>query len=193
MSYVVGIDPSLTGLALCVFQKTRSGLDVETPRLWRFTSAPAPTLYQRMERYAKLRNQVMNTLDGLGKPELVFLEGYAFGKSGGNAMLDLAELGGLLRNALCRWSPNVREVNPSLVKKFATGKGNSKKEMVMAHVAQRWGHIFDSNDECDAYVLGRMALVAAEWIEAEVKHQGEAAVEALRGTVRKSKKKKIAA
>jgi crossover junction endodeoxyribonuclease RuvC len=101
----------------------------------------------------------------------VFLEGYSFGSSG-RGVLDLAEFGGILRVALAAWCPsNFREVAPSTLKQFATSKGNSKKEEVMAHVAHRYGHIFKSNDECDAWVLSRMAAVAAGWCRPDTTFQ----------------------
>lgn len=164
---VVGVDPSLTGFALCCFYQPEEGKEITGPVTRRLTSKPAKGLYDRMDRFRALRTEAMNEISRFGEPVAIFVEGYSYA-SQGQAVLDIAEFGGIFREALCRWRPSiVREVAPNLLKQFATEKGNSKKEFVMAHVSRRWGLIFNSNDECDAYVLARMAAVGQGWIKGE--------------------------
>jgi hypothetical protein len=43
------------------------------------------------------------------------------------------------------------------MKKFITGKGNAKKEVVMKHLYKTWGYDIDSPDESDAACLALMA------------------------------------
>ena len=43
------------------------------------------------------------------------------------------------------------------LKKFATGKGNSKKQEVLMQIYKRWGLEFNDDNAADAYTLGRMA------------------------------------
>jgi len=46
-----------------------------------------------------------------------------------------------------------RMVHPATVKKWATGKGNSKKPEMQAEAGRRAGREFDSDDEADAFLL----------------------------------------
>ena len=49
-------------------------------------------------------------------------------------------------------------VSPSTLKKFVTGKGNCKKDLVLLKVFQKWGVEFSDNNLADAYSLARFAL-----------------------------------
>ena len=49
-------------------------------------------------------------------------------------------------------------VTPGELKKFITGKGQAKKDLILLNVFKRWGVEFDNSDLADAYGLSRMAL-----------------------------------
>lgn len=166
MKRILGIDPSLTSTGLCF---GTSAIEWSTASAG--SKPSGKTVKARIERYTRLVERI-NTVLHAEKPTLILVEGYSFGsRNGGEA---LAEFGGLLRQCLLFYTPDVYEVAPSTLKKFATGKGNSKKEMVMAHIAQRWGQLFATSDLADAFVLYQMGLVAAGAVEAANQHQREA-------------------
>ena len=48
-------------------------------------------------------------------------------------------------------------VQPQQLKKFATGNGNTKKEMLAKEVLKRWSVDFDDTNLAEAYVLARIA------------------------------------
>jgi crossover junction endodeoxyribonuclease RuvC len=48
-------------------------------------------------------------------------------------------------------------VAPQQLKKFATGNGNTKKELITKEVLKRWGVDFDDTNLAEAYVLARIA------------------------------------
>lgn len=48
-----------------------------------------------------------------------------------------------------------RIVTPGEVKKFVTGKGNAKKELIIKEVYKRYGFDTDINDIADAYAIAR--------------------------------------
>lgn len=165
MAEIVGIDPSIscTGLA-----SGTSGEDVEVVS---FSSQPCPnTVPHRMARFERLVGQMNDHLDGRSVG-LILIEGYALGAKG--QQHKLAEFGGLLRWNMLDHCQRVLEVPPSVLKRFATGKGNAKKDLVMAHVAQRWGRLFENSDQADAFVLFRLGLVLSGVMEAENEHQRE--------------------
>lgn len=61
----------------------------------------------------------------------IHFEGYAFGASS-SAVTGLAELGGVIRTMVFERGLDMDIIPPSSVKKFATGKGNAKKEQMVA-------------------------------------------------------------
>jgi crossover junction endodeoxyribonuclease RuvC len=70
------------------------------------------------------------------------------------------------------------KVPPTTLKKFATGKGNVSKQVVMKDVYKRWGFEDDSDNIVDAYVLARIGMA--------LKKQGEytkAQIESLKKVV----------
>ena len=67
------------------------------------------------------------------------------------------------------------ECPPALLKKFATGKGNAPKPLVVSELTKRYGRVFRSDDEADAYGLLMLALVVTGQSRAQTKAQSEAA------------------
>lgn len=165
VSGVCGIDPSLTGSAVCCWDPDGTGPSFQE----KYGSQPAKTLAGRIDRFETLARSVCRSLQGT---TLVVIEGYSHG-SKGSSVLSIAEYGGILRAAMLKITPHVIEVSPSALKKFATGKGNSPKDVLMAHVAKRWGVLFSSNDEADAYVLARIGLCLAGFGQPETEWQRE--------------------
>jgi crossover junction endodeoxyribonuclease RuvC len=116
-----------------------------------------------MERLAYIRSFVEEAVrevergTGLGFHPIVVLEGYSFG-SKGRAVINLGELGGVIRLALRdRGTPYV-EVPPANVKKYATGRGNAPKEEVLAAAIRRLNFAGHDHNEADAWWLRAMAL-----------------------------------
>jgi crossover junction endodeoxyribonuclease RuvC len=46
-------------------------------------------------------------------------------------------------------------VAPTALKKFITGKGNAKKELMLMKIFKRYGLEFENNNLADAYALAR--------------------------------------
>jgi len=95
-------------------------------------------LHGRLEHYA---------------PDLVVFEGY-----GGPVytLRTLMEIGTALRMMCHIMKVKYVEVQPSSLKKFATGKGGAKKEEIMLAVYKRWGFEAQTNNEADAFVLAKI-------------------------------------
>lgn len=101
-----------------------------------------------------------DTFDALStapnRPDLVVLEGYAYGRV--NKAHELGELGGVVRLALWRAGIPFVVVPPSTLKKYATGKGNASKDQVLIAAVKRSGIEFNNNDEADAWWLRQIGL-----------------------------------
>jgi crossover junction endodeoxyribonuclease RuvC len=55
------------------------------------------------------------------------------------------------------------------LKKYATGKGTSKKQEMLLQIYKRWGVEFSDDNAADAYALARLAGgLTIDKIEAEV-------------------------
>lgn len=145
MSTTVGIDASLTGTGVVALSNF-SGLSMHT----RIESK-----YTEVKRLIDIEDRLKRILDNLILTDLVLIEGYSFG-SKGKSVYQIGELGGVIRRMLHRKMIRWIEVTPSQVKKFATGKSQAKKELMIMHVYKRWNVEFSTSDEADAYVLAKI-------------------------------------
>jgi crossover junction endodeoxyribonuclease RuvC len=92
------------------------------------------------------------------QPDRIVLEGYGLNTQHASSIIPLVELGGLLRFMLHLDGHSWLDPRPSEIKKFATGKGNSPKDVVMMHVLKRWGFESATNNIADAFVCAAMGL-----------------------------------
>lgn len=173
---IVGIDPSITHTAIC------SGTASDRWSIETFKSKPlGDDLRSRMKRYEILAAKIDQHLRELG-PALILIEDYSYGSfSSPVTQTYLAEWGGLLRWHLIERSEHVIEVAPTSLKKFITGKGSGKKEMMIAHVTRRWDQIFPTNDHVDAFALYQFGLVIGGQVLPRNQAEREAVDKALGG------------
>lgn len=171
---IAAIDPSLTSSGVCY------GTDGDDYTVTCCQSKPrGKTVLDRVKRYEGLVGDIVRIISVV-KPAMIFIEEYAYSKNMGGQMY-LGEFGGILRWNLVDYTPHVYEVTASALKKFATGKGNSPKDVVMAHLAKRYGRLFQNNDEADSFALYQMALVASGRIEADNQGQRDSVSKVLSG------------
>ena len=144
---IAGIDYSLTSPAICVYTEeedggyfdfdrcvfyylsnnerqqqlaTRSGLINLKVELY-------PEWNCEEERHEKLAAWAYRIVQGC---EEVYLEGYAFATSGKSHVRSIAENTGLLKNKMWKNKLSFMSYPPTVIKKFATGKGNANKEVM---------------------------------------------------------------
>lgn len=77
------------------------------------------------QRYYNITNWVLNLLSNSDK---IMIEGYSMGSTG--RVFNIAENAGLLKHYLWLKGMDFTSVPPTVVKKFATGKGNANKEKI---------------------------------------------------------------
>ena len=159
MCRVMGLDLSLTSTGLVLLQ------DAETVE-----STTVSSRFKGEARLADIREKITTAVK-LHRPQLVVLEGYAFGRP--NQMAALGELSGVVKCSLFEMGQHYLVVPPTRVKKFATGRGNAKKDEVRLEVYKRWGFEAPSNDEVDAYVLARIGLAFLGYDDKLIKPQLE--------------------
>jgi Holliday junction resolvasome RuvABC endonuclease subunit len=140
---VVGIDPSLTATGVCWADGTTEVIK------W-----PG----REVERLVGVYGWVCDWFDSTLEAPLVVLEGLSYG-SKGSAVTGQAELGAVMRLALAHCCVDFVVVPPSVVKKYATGKGNANKDLVRDAARDRLGLAAGvTSDECDAAWLRQIGL-----------------------------------
>lgn len=107
---------------------------------------------REVKRLAEIRNGVLDILNQT-QPSLAVIEGYSYGSHQG--MAGLAELGGVIRLLLLDMAIPFIVVAPATNKKFATGKGNAEKDLMLKRVFQHWGADMSNNNEADAFALAQ--------------------------------------
>jgi Holliday junction resolvasome RuvABC endonuclease subunit len=193
---VVGIDASLTHCAVVMGRA-----EVHDPSaVMVFGSEPSgKALMPRLLRYDKLIASVMSAIAAgaaslKSPPTLVCLEGYSLG-SQGDAVMQLAEFGGLLRMALTK-KTRVLEVTPSQVKKFAqNGRGVGSKLDVSMAMFKAFGWEYSGDGAEDRYDASACYAIASgiacpSYAEQLTKARQEVLAEVCAGPKPKTKGKK---
>ncbi|MNR93676.1 Crossover junction endodeoxyribonuclease RuvC [compost metagenome] len=139
----VGIDPSSeTGLVI---------LDRDGNYEDGFEIVPSGAT--RTEVIDDIVNKIM---DNIEPGDEVAIEGFSYGSTGKGVDFQYG-LGHAIRLELYRSEFKWTEVTPTQVKKFATGKGTTKKENMILPIMRHWGFEHNSNNVRDAFVLAQVA------------------------------------
>ena len=144
MMKIAGIDYSLTSPAICVYKDENGGHFDFDRCVFHYLSNNEkqqqlaartglknlrvdsyPEWQSEEERHEKLATWAYNIVQGC---EEVFLEGYAFATSVQAGVRSMAEDTGLLKHKMWKNKLKFQTYPPTVIKKFATGKGNSNKE-----------------------------------------------------------------
>lgn len=153
---VLGIDPSLTGFAICMHVPGRALEEHRWP------SKPAKGVRERVTRYHGLILGLMQLMPAQ-QPGLILIEGYAYSKGAQHGHHDVIELGGVLRSELCkRTRCPIIEVAPSTLKKFTTGDGKAPKPFMVSELARKHQRRFTSDDQADAFGLCQLGLALTD-------------------------------
>ena len=140
---IAGIDYSLTSPAICVWKSTDDRLFnfddcalyyLEIPKrrgptphgILNIHANPYPEWETEEERHELLSKWTMSIITGCE----VFIEGYAFATSGTSHVRSIAENTGLLKHKMYKVKQSFTSVPPTVIKKYATGKGNANKEVM---------------------------------------------------------------
>lgn len=134
---VAGVDYSLTSPAICVHSGTEWSFSncefyymVKSNKFMEAEKQFHPTVYPSfgddIHRFDNLSSWSLNIISKHGV-DRVFIEGYAFGAVG--RVFQIAENAGLLKYLVSRvHGIPYQSFAPTVIKKFATGKGNANKE-----------------------------------------------------------------
>ncbi|MEK5167156.1 hypothetical protein NYE69_33280 [Paenibacillus sp. FSL R5-0527] len=176
MTRFVGIDPSTkTGLVIL----DRDGNILDTMEITAEGEDPG-----------RMANIIAETVENLEQGDVVAIEGFAYGAKG-NAVGIQYGIGYGIRIEMYNGGTNYIEVGPGQLKKFASGKGNTKKDELAVHIYKQWGFEHHSDNVRDAFVLAQIAR-AVKLGTATTKYQQEVVKAILEPPKTKQKKSKVA-
>ncbi|MED5052681.1 crossover junction endodeoxyribonuclease RuvC [Anoxybacillus rupiensis] len=138
----VGIDPSTkTGLVILEDNKVHTAVEITSEEK------------RDPHRFMDIVETIMSHIN---KHDVICVEGFSYSSRGAAVSVQYG-IGWILRSELIRAGLNYHDVPPSSVKKFATGKGNAKKEDMVLPIFKRWGFEHNSDNVRDAFVLAQIA------------------------------------
>ena len=144
MKKLAGIDYSLTSPAICVWKGTDDNRQfnfnmcnvyyLETAQRLKRPQHEILNLHTEIypeweteeQRHDLLSDWAMSIISGCQ----VFIEGYAFATSGKSYVRSVAENSGLLKHKMYKAHQTFTSIPPSVIKKYATGKGNANKDLM---------------------------------------------------------------
>lgn len=151
----IGIDQSLTGFALSAVHT----VDPSQHITWVYKSP-----YFGVERLADIRQWLIDHFEYLEEQGAIIqdiaMEGTVLAS---HAALVLGELSATVRLTIFDFFEEGDDrkfplkVPPMTLKKYASGKGNSKKQEMLLQIYKRWGMEFNDDNAADAYGLARLA------------------------------------
>jgi hypothetical protein len=151
----IGIDQSLTGFALSAVHT----VDPSQHITWVYKSP-----YFGIERLADIRQWLIDHFEYLEEQGAIIqdiaMEGTVLAS---HAALVLGELSATVRLTIFDFFEEGDDrrfplkVPPMTLKKYASGKGNSKKQEMLLQIYKRWGMEFNDDNSADAYGLARLA------------------------------------
>lgn len=151
----VGIDQSLTGTGVVIFDELANLLDQKL-----ISTKPGQVPMDEINRFITLFNQVHQVvmMAANGRKVCALMEDFAYSQP--HQMAALGGLGWHFRIMMSRTDWHFGTCSTNTLKKVATGKGVAPKEQVILGVYKRWTFEASDNNIADAYTLGRLALTA---------------------------------
>ena len=141
MTWIAGIDYSLTSPAVCIAEVRENKIKFEDCRFHYikqtrkqesvgiFNGHDYPKYSDETERHQNLAEWAIECIRWYhGRVECVYLEDYAFAATG--KVFNIAENTGILKHYLKKNKFNFETIPPTVIKKHATGKGNANKELM---------------------------------------------------------------
>ena len=144
----VGLDLSLTSSGLVILAEDCSILSQKL--------ISSPTKESIEYRISYIASQIFSEIKQY-EPHIICIEGLSFSSSG-RAGLDLAGLNFYIRICLFNESEKFYVIPPTVLKKFVTGSGKAKKELMLLKVYKKFGVEFGSSDLADAYCLAKYGI-----------------------------------
>jgi crossover junction endodeoxyribonuclease RuvC len=143
---ILAIDQSLNSTGTCVY------LGVATPLI---VNTIDPKKLRGVERLWFIRDAIIRSIQQYDI-QLVILEEYGFAAVG--RVFSLGEIGGILKLACYDLNVPHFPMPIGTHKMFSTGKGNTKKDMMLLEIFKRYGIEAKDDDQADAVSIAMTTL-----------------------------------
>jgi len=148
----IGVDPSYSSTALIILNPAA---EIQKQETYKVNKKGTNTEYRLALIKEKLIDPIVQlNVDGEIK---VCMEGPSY-SSRGSHVLQMGALNYFIRYWFYIHKVDYTVRTPNELKKFVTGKGNCKKDLILLKVFQKWGEEFSCDDLADAYGLARYIL-----------------------------------
>ena len=149
----VGIDSSLTGTGFVI---VNNGGQIQKNEVISTKSNDRSEI-----RIQQISNRIIELMSNYDIKS-VYIEGLSYGSTGKSfsqlSALFYFILISIENNFNCDKKITRKVIPPGTLKKFITGKGTAKKELMLMKVYKRFGVEFDNSDLADAFSLAMLAL-----------------------------------
>jgi crossover junction endodeoxyribonuclease RuvC len=143
---ILGLDLSLTQSGYCFYEREKNT----------YTVGVIKPKMCGIARLSFVRDELSELLIG-NKPDIVFIEGYAFGAKFKSAQI--GELGGVIKTYLFKNEIPFLILPILTIKKFTTGKGNADKDLIIKTVKEKYGIETKNDNIADAVSIARMGII----------------------------------
>ena len=162
----LGLDLSLTATGICLLE---DGNVVLLDTIKSKPSGKTPT--EELTRLQKIVSDIEDVVVDHEDIDVVCIEGLAFMARNTTALVQLSGLNYLVRNMLHEYRKRFVIVQPTSLKKFATGSGASPKDVVILSTYKRFEQTILDNNQCDSFVLAKIGEGIAgkgDWLKHEL-------------------------
>jgi len=151
----LGLDLSLTGTGVVIL---RDGKIIKQHLIKSKPVGDKPI--DELNRILKIVSEIKNEITATSI-DIAVIENLAFGVKNATSLTQLAALNYFVRNMLahdCGYEIPFVLVAPPSLKKFITGSGNAKKDVMLIETFKRYGVTILDDNVCDAYGLAQVGL-----------------------------------
>lgn len=178
MNHIIGLDPSLVATGWARYEDGR------------LTFGTFPKLpNEGIPRVMGVRHEALQRI--YPYCALVVIEGLSFGSNDPSAQ-ERAYLHYSIRESLLVNGVRCVVCPPTTLKKFVTGSGAAKKDMMMLEVYKRWGHTAGNDNEADAIGLAMIGVCITGHMQPTTQQQREVLDMLLNPKIKAKKRKRAA-
>lgn len=120
-------------------------------------------LITQTQKISFIKNQIVSICNNLN-PDFIIIEGYSYGSRNTKFTFTAGELGGAIKLWCYENNLKLEIVPPTIIKKFITGKGNSKKNQMLLNIYKKYGIEIKDDNIADAFSLNKFYSSYLDWL-----------------------------
>lgn len=174
MKYFIGLDLSLQSTGLVILNEKGKIVKQELIKSKKDGEKPVDELRRLMQIREEIFRHIDETKEIKTNDTLYYaIEGLAFAVKNTTSLVQLAALNYMIREWIEYNEDTFIIVYPTSLKKFITGTGNAKKDVMMMTIYKNYGETFTDDNICDAYSLSVLLMSLINNAKSKNKFQSE--------------------